>query len=747
MNARLFRYASVGALLALSLGSSLPTAAHVASAAPVAAGVRYAAPSALGTGDCLSWANACTLQTALGMTNSLNGDEIWVKAGVHTPGALRTDSFRVLRNTRLYGGFAGTETALNQRNWVANLTLLSGDIGVPGVNTDNSYHVVWVDGVALEPITGSTVIDGFTLTGGNGDLVIDRNFRAGGLYCFGGASGKRCSPTLANLIISGNQALYGAGIYNDGSGGGLSSPTLTNVTFSGNTAVNWGGAMYNDGWASPGSNGSSPTLINVAFIGNQAQLGDGGGMFNIGNGRPALINVTFSGNLAGARGGGMFNKNDGGYPRPTLVNTILWGNTASAGPQIYNTSGATPDISYSLIEGTCPAWSYCNDGILYNIDPLFVNAAIGNLRLSLSSPAIDAGYNAAVPGTITNDLDGKPRFREIVEAPNTGIGTPPIVDMGAYEVQPVPDLHFTPAATLVAAGEQVPITIDIGSASASIENLAGYQFEVNYNKTVLNGYFKGLYVNSFFDAASNVYRAYDPPSFNDAAGVGKYAVTKLAPAPGAAVTTYTGYGTLGSVSFTATTPGVSVLSFSNVLFSDAAATGLPVSSSTATVTVYGFAIVNGTVKMQGRATPITAGPVTLVDTAGVFAGPYATTYDPTTGAFSMTVPALAAGTTYTLAADHDLYLGRFKLLTVTPGNTYAQPTTTLRGGDANNDERVSVGDLTCIGSTFGTAVPTCAGGSSDINADGIVNIFDLVIAGGNFGLPGPNPGDFGPMPW
>jgi hypothetical protein len=75
-------------------------------------------------------------------------------------------------------------------------------------------------------------------------------------------------------------------------------------------------------------------------------------------------------------------------------------------------------------------------------DPLFVDAdgadntpgtADDNLRLQLTSPAIDAGKNAAVPPGVTTDLDGNPRFVDIPSVPNTGSGTPPIVDMGAYE--------------------------------------------------------------------------------------------------------------------------------------------------------------------------------------------------------------------------------------------------------------------------------------------------------------------------
>lgn len=48
-------------------------------------GILYAAPTAQGSGDCSSWTNACALQTAL--AQAVSGDEIWVKAGVHYPGA------------------------------------------------------------------------------------------------------------------------------------------------------------------------------------------------------------------------------------------------------------------------------------------------------------------------------------------------------------------------------------------------------------------------------------------------------------------------------------------------------------------------------------------------------------------------------------------------------------------------------------------------------------------------------------
>ena len=93
-----------------------------------AAGVRYAKPAASGTGDCSSWANACTLQTAL--TGAASGDEIWAAAGTHKPtaGTDRTATFQLKDGVAVYGGFAGTETARTQRDPAANVTILSGDI-------------------------------------------------------------------------------------------------------------------------------------------------------------------------------------------------------------------------------------------------------------------------------------------------------------------------------------------------------------------------------------------------------------------------------------------------------------------------------------------------------------------------------------------------------------------------------------------------------------------------------------------
>ena len=66
-------------------------------------------------------------------------------------------------------------------------------------------------------------------------------------------------------------------------------------------------------------------------------------------------------------------------------------------------------------------------------DPHFANPAADNFRLAGTSPGLDAGDNTEVAPAVTTDLDLGPRFTDS-PAPNTGNGPPPIVDIGAYEL-------------------------------------------------------------------------------------------------------------------------------------------------------------------------------------------------------------------------------------------------------------------------------------------------------------------------
>lgn len=388
-----------------------------------------------GDGDCLSWASACTLRTAL--IAAVSGDQIWVAKGVHYPGSAgqRSATFTLQNGVALYGGFAGAEDSLDQRDWRANPTILSGDIDgnditePNGVVTDtahiqgnNAYHVVSSSSVAA-----TAVLDGFIITAGqaNGSSTDDSG---GGIYNYHG------SPTLVNVTFSANTATAsGAGIYNFE----LCSPALTNVSFIANTAQD-GGAIYN-------YYQSSPTLVNVLFYSNTAG-NRGGGIYNNYQCSPALTNVTFSGNSATNSGGGIYNTSNSD---PALVNAILWGDSAATKPEIFN-NNSSPAIRYSDIQGcggSGAGWmSACgvDNGGNVDTDPSFSNVAGGDLSLQTNSPAIDAGDNDAVPPGITTDLDGKPRFVNVLSRPDTGNGTPPIVDMGVYEAEFVSNSIYLP---------------------------------------------------------------------------------------------------------------------------------------------------------------------------------------------------------------------------------------------------------------------------------------------------------------
>jgi hypothetical protein len=95
-------------------------------------------------------------------------DEIWVRGSAsgitYKPGTTRDSTFLLQNKVKIYGGFAGTETEIFERDPVANLTILSGEIGSPTTTQDNCHHVVSAIGALQFP---DTILDGFTITGGN----------------------------------------------------------------------------------------------------------------------------------------------------------------------------------------------------------------------------------------------------------------------------------------------------------------------------------------------------------------------------------------------------------------------------------------------------------------------------------------------------------------------------------------------------------------------------------------------------
>lgn len=297
---------------------------------------------------------------------------------------------------------------------------------------------------------------GGSIASGFGVLIVTNSTFTNSLAVEGGGITNWAQATVTDSTFSGNTANTGVG------GGGIlnyGTITVTHSTFSSNRALKndaAGGGILNRGTlhvnrsifsgnqVSLGSgggiaNGGALDMTNSTVFSNTAQWG--GGVYN--RSTSTVINTTFFSNTAVSHGGGMYNN----AVNPALKNVILWGDSAPNGPEIYNNS-SIPVIAYSDIQGSGgsgAAWnaSLGSDGG-GNIDaaPLFAGATGGDLHLQSNSPGIDAGDNTAVPVGVTSDLDGKRRFADVPAVPDTGNGTPPIVDMGAYEAQEVRTVYL-----------------------------------------------------------------------------------------------------------------------------------------------------------------------------------------------------------------------------------------------------------------------------------------------------------------
>ncbi|MFN8345091.1 MAG: T9SS type A sorting domain-containing protein [Spirosomataceae bacterium] len=426
----------------------------------------------LGGNNGSSWTNAFRdLQSALTSARTCPScvTQIRVAAGTYKPtsGTERDISFSMVNDVAIYGGFPndGTGTMAN-RNWNANPTILSGNIGDEDNNGDNSYSVIRNINNGLT--TANSLLDGFTIRDGNANNY-PNNLYGGGMY------NEAASPGLNNLIFLENRATIGGGMYNQSS-----SPVLNNVVFSGNLVTGSGGGMFNfqsnpvlnnvtflGNQASDGGginiNLSSPILNNVTFLGNQASRG--GGVFLANGAGPILTNVTFSGNQA-TDGGGICNFES----NPVLKNCILWGN----GSEVADFRVTNPTYTYCLIQGQNPAGTGNLDGTLSTNNPLFVSqppiglGTTGDLRFQACSPAINAGDPATGSATVGNvDLAGNPRFY------NNGT-----VDMGAYEYQSAPPAALTPTVAV-----SHPATCGGSNGSISLSGLlTNTVYSVSYQK-------------------------------------------------------------------------------------------------------------------------------------------------------------------------------------------------------------------------------------------------------------------------
>lgn len=231
-------------------------------------------------------------------------------------------------------------------------------------------------------------------------------------------------------------------------------------------------ALGGDGGKGGAIAGLGPVLLvaNCRFFSNEAKAGHPahpafGGAILAGQG--LVQNCLFAGNKAGdiyapgygsaisGAGAELYNCTFSDNGAPDLEQHAVWVIGAVARNCIVRDRLFIPggNIAYSNVLGGAGGPGNINT------DPLFVDAdgpdddpltvLDNDYRLNHRSPCIDAGDNSAVPADLFDldgdmdtteptplDLHGQARFVDFC-GPDTGAGTPPLVDMGAIEHPPI----------------------------------------------------------------------------------------------------------------------------------------------------------------------------------------------------------------------------------------------------------------------------------------------------------------------
>lgn len=409
--------------------------------------IRYVKPMATGTGTGANWTNASGNLQAMIDASAAN-DQVWVAAGMYKPGTTRASSFTIKTSVQVYGGFAGTETALTQRPAITltnpGNSTLSGDIGTVGNAGDNSYHVVW-----FQQSTNITRLDGFVITGGNANGTgTDAN--GGGIYNNprSGNFSASSQPVVAFCRVAGNTAAdRGGGVFNPGGQTGGGRITIQNTVLTSNTAT-YGGAVCVEGLSGNSTVFTSTVnLINCLFFGNRATQ-QGGGVYSDsgpnGGSNALFTNCTLSGNVAA---NGAHELHTTGFGSSTrFTNSIVWnpngnaitGLIATPGPLSLYYSVLSPNISIGINDNST---SY----LLTNTSP-FVDGATNNFRLACGSPGANAGDPASLsfsPALPATDLAGQARIqggrvdRGAFENPTLTFTTQPVASVAVCRNSPV----------------------------------------------------------------------------------------------------------------------------------------------------------------------------------------------------------------------------------------------------------------------------------------------------------------------
>lgn len=327
-----------------------------------------------------------TIQAAI--NSASNGDTVLVEPGTY----FENVNFRgkkIVLTSRFY--LTGTPSTINA-------TVINGSTPA---HPDTASCVIISSGE-----DSTTVLQGFTLTGGTGTKWEDEHalgykFREGG-----GLLIQYSSPVIQNNIIRNNQAINNSGAVSAGGGGirmGDSNPKVINNI-----------VMQNQGLYGPGIvlNYSAGVFKNNIVILNSGatSYGGGGAFWILGNtalGPRIIENNTILNNSAVSGCGGIQIQSS----TVTMRNNIIRGNTPTGNLQIQGGGS----VSYCNIQGT-----YGGAGNI-NVDPMFADS---NYILQTGSPCIDAGDSS----TVYND-PADPNNPTLAGYPSRGTLRN---DMGAY---------------------------------------------------------------------------------------------------------------------------------------------------------------------------------------------------------------------------------------------------------------------------------------------------------------------------
>ena len=421
------------------------------------------------TGNGLTWSTAKKdLQIAINLAAS--GDRIWIKAGIYYPNSAPNmtasttvtatsplssrDNYILLKDgVQIYGGFAGTETLLSQRDIATNVTYIDGDIGTPNDSSDNCYHLmiyigtysstgITLDGMvfrnanAQRAAASTDVFESTTIAANsynNGvqrrlagvyiqqglnnvfnNLVFENNTaenRGAGLYTYGGY-GTTCTYTVSNSYFVNNlltQSAYGAWAADEG------KVNSYNNVFYGNKVANY---QYGDGVALF-LNRTQNSIINCSFIKNESYNGAAVGVIVDAALATNFSNCIFYGTSRNASFADTkkydIQYNNSSYSL-TLKNCSLEHAQTTYITANNNSLSAT---SSGNIFAQVPTFSNINN--VKGADNKYFTSDDG-LASASSSACKNTGLNSEIPVSITKDITSANRILSTT------------VDMGAYEI-------------------------------------------------------------------------------------------------------------------------------------------------------------------------------------------------------------------------------------------------------------------------------------------------------------------------